>query len=45
LKDYLDTYLKTITFDKLADMEIAGQLSEIIAMVGSHIVAIKQKTD
>ena len=43
LKDYMDTYFKTITFDKLANMKIHGQLSEIIGMVGTHIVAMKQK--
>ena len=43
LKDYFDTYFKTITFNILADMEITGKLSEIITMVETHIVAMKQK--
>jgi len=42
MKEYLDTYLKTITFDMLADMGIKGQLSEIIWLVESHISTMKQ---
>jgi len=42
LKEYHDTYLKTITFDKLADMETDGKLSTVIGMVETHIVAMKQ---
>jgi DNA-binding IscR family transcriptional regulator len=40
MKDYLETYLKTITFDKLADMDISGKLSEILDMVHNHIEEI-----
>ena len=45
LIEYLDTYFKTITFDKLAHMSFKGELSEILAMVGTHIVAMKQQNE
>jgi Rrf2 family protein len=43
MKDYLETYLKTITFDKLANLDINGRLSEIFDMVHTHIDEIKHQ--
>ena len=42
MKDYLDTYLKAITFDKLADTDISGKLPEILDMVRGHIEEMKR---
>jgi len=44
MKDYLDSYLKSITFDKLVDMEISGNLSEILGIVREHTDIMKQKS-
>ena len=44
MKEYIDSYLKTITFDKLAAMEINGKLTEILALVEIHIAEMKQKS-
>jgi Rrf2 family protein len=43
MNDYLNTYLKTITFDKLEDMNITGRLSEILGLVEAHTDEIRQK--
>ena len=43
VKDYLETYLKTITFDKLVDASVKGSLSEILDLVETHIDEIRQK--
>jgi hypothetical protein len=43
MKDYVDTYLKTITFDKLADTDISGSLSDILYMVLAHIEDMKRQ--
>jgi len=43
MKEYLDTYLQTITFDKLADMNISGHISEILGLVIAHINEMKEK--
>ena len=43
LKDYFDSYFKAVTFDRLAETSTKGQLSEIIGMVGSHIVEMREK--
>ena len=42
MSDYLDTYLKTLTFDKLTDMDTTGRLSEIIAIAETNMNALKQ---
>ena len=42
LNDYLETYLKMLTFDKLADMETTGRLSEIISIVEAQISTMKE---
>jgi len=45
MKEYLDSYLKMVTFDKLADMSIRGELSDIIRLVESHTDMFKQRVD
>jgi Rrf2 family protein len=45
MKEYLDTYLKTITLDKLADMNINGHLSDILELVINHIDEIRYKNN
>ena len=44
MKDYLDTYLKSITFDSLADMNISGHLPDILGLVVTHIDEMKAKS-
>ena len=40
VKDYLDAFLKRLTFDKLADMGISEKLDGIIGLAESHIESI-----
>ena len=42
MKEYVDAYLKTLTFDRLAGMDITGHLAEILGMVEDHISEISQ---
>ena len=44
LKDYADTYFQTVTFDKLADMNSSGHLSDVIRLVETHVAAMKEQT-
>ena len=43
MKEYVDAYLQTITFDKLVSMDITGTLPEILVLIDEHIKEIKQK--
>lgn len=41
MKDYVDTFLQTVTFDKLAGMDFTGHLSDILSLVDAHISEIR----
>ena len=43
MRDDLETYLKSIKFDALSDLDINGPLAEIVGMVGTHIGDMKQR--
>ena len=43
MKDYIDTYFKIITFDKLEDMKISRHLSAILGLVTAHIDEMRDK--
>jgi len=43
MKEYMETYLKSIMLDELSDMEINGNLNEILELVEGHIGEMKQK--
>ena len=41
MRDYLDTYLRSITFESLAEMDISGHLPDILRLVETHIDEMK----
>jgi Rrf2 family protein len=45
LRDYVEAYLKSMTLDKLADMNTAGWQEEFADIVETHIAALKQKAE
>jgi Rrf2 family protein len=43
MKDYVGAYLRTITFDKLTDIEIGGKLSDVLKLVETQIDEMRKK--
>jgi Rrf2 family protein len=42
MKDIIDEYLKTITFDKVAEMDTSGHLSDVLRQVEQHLETLQQ---
>ena len=45
LKDYMGAYLKSLTFEMLADQKSTGRITDVINMVEVHIGAMKEQNE
>jgi len=43
IKECLDTHLKEVTFDKIADMDTTGRVSDLSSIVETHLDTVGKK--